>query len=321
MAQPDKNRSFYSKYFREGEVLHGLQVQPDDREWVLSVPKDDVKPHDVVLYLGCNVLKTSNLVQTVVDIFKLMDVDFVAVGGASYCCGIQHFQRGDESAARSMSHTTMDNFKKFQPEQVVMWCPSCIYFYDDIMDLKEEMPFQHVTEFLMQNLDKLDFKPQPEAKVSLHYHTGREQSDIEARSAFQLLSLLPGIEVADLGSDARLSRHCTAAAREKTGAEIWDGIIKGSFDRAVEENVDIYSTLYHGCQRDLCRHEKDYPLRVDHYLTLVGPALGIEHEDLYKKYMMMGDLEGILAETSPCSVASGIKPEEAREIIQKTFVN
>ncbi len=42
MAQPDKNRSFYSKYFREGEVLHGLQVQPDDREWVLSVPKDDV---------------------------------------------------------------------------------------------------------------------------------------------------------------------------------------------------------------------------------------------------------------------------------------
>jgi len=173
----------------------------------------------------------------------------------------------------------------------------------------------------MQNLDKLDFKPQPEAKVSLHYHTGREQSDIEARSAFQLLSLLPGIEVADLGSDARLSRHCTAAAREKTGAEIWDGIIKGSFDRAVEENVDIYSTLYHGCQRDLCRHEKDYPLRVDHYLTLVGRALGIEHEDLYKKYMMMGDLEGILAETSPCSVASGIKPEEAREIIQKTFVS
>ena len=49
MTQPDKNRSFYSKYFREGEVLHGLQVQPDDREWVLSVPKDDVKPHDVVL--------------------------------------------------------------------------------------------------------------------------------------------------------------------------------------------------------------------------------------------------------------------------------
>ncbi len=79
------------------------------------MPKDDVKPHDVVLYLGCNVLKTSNLVQTVVDIFKLMDVDFVAVGGASYCCGIQHFKRGDESAARSMSRTTMDNSNKFQP--------------------------------------------------------------------------------------------------------------------------------------------------------------------------------------------------------------
>ena len=52
MPQPGKDRSFYSKYFREGTVLHGLQVAPEDREWTLSVPKADVKQTDVVLYLG-----------------------------------------------------------------------------------------------------------------------------------------------------------------------------------------------------------------------------------------------------------------------------
>jgi len=321
MPQPGKDRSFYSKYFREGTVLHGLQVAPEDREWTLSVPEADVKQTDVVLYLGCNVMKTSHLVQTVVDIFKLLEVDFVAVGGASYCCGIQHFQRGDEAAGLSMSKTTVDNFKKFQPERVVMWCPSCIYFYDEIMDLKQEMPFQHVTEFLVENLDKLDFKPQPEAKVSLHYHTGREHSDIEAQSALKLLSLLPGIEVTDIGSDPRLSRHCTPAAREKTGGDVWDGIIQRQFERSVEEKVDIYATLYHGCQRALFVHEDDYPVKVEHYVSLVGRALGIEHEDLYKKYTKMGNLDAIMAETSACSVASGISTEEAREMIQKTFVS
>ena len=59
---------------------------------------------------------------------------------------------------------------------------------------------------------------------------------------------------------------------------------------------------------------------MEHYLTLVGRALGIEHEDLYKKYLMMGDVNAILAETSPCAIASGISQDEARTIIQKTFV-
>ena len=49
--------------------------------------------------------------------------------------------------------------------------------------------------------------------------------------------------------------------------------------------------------------------------------MGIEHEDLYKKYTKMGNLDAIMAETSACSVASGISTEEARDMIQKTFVS
>jgi len=320
MAQTGKSRSFYRDYYKEIDVLHGLQTAPEERQWLLTTPKADVKPAKVVLYLGCNVLRTSHLVQTVVDVFKLLNVNFVAVGGASYCCGIQHFQNGDEKAGRSVAETTVQNFEKFQPERVVMWCPSCIFFYDDIMDMRGRFPFQHVTEFLMENLDKLDFKPQPEAKVSLHYHTGRAQSDEESRCALKLLSLLPGIEVTDIGSDPRLSRHCTAAAREKAGPEVWDGIITRSLERSVEEGVDIHATLYHGCQRALCGFEREYPLRVENYLTLVGRALGIEHTDLYKKHMLMGDVDAIMADTSPCATASGITQADARAIIEKTFV-
>jgi Fe-S oxidoreductase len=321
MSQQKNNRSWYSKYYREIDVLHGLQTRPEERDWLLSVPKGDVKPTQVVLYLGCNILRTSHLVRTVMDVFKLLDVDFVAVGGAAYCCGIQHYNRGDEKAAQSVAATTVQNFEKFSPERVVMWCPSCISYYDDIMDMRNEFSFQHATEFLVENLDKLQFQPQPEAKVSLHYHTGRPQSDEEARCAFKLLSALPGLDVVDLGTDTRLARHCTDAVREKLGPEVWDGMVEDSFQKAVDAGVDIYSTLYHGCQRKLCGYEKQYPLQVEHYLTLVGRALGIEHEDQYKKHMLLGDANAIMADTSPCAVASGVSLAEARSVIEQTFVS
>ena len=320
MTQSEKKGgSFYGKYFREIEALHTLQTVPQERDWILSVPKGDVKPTPIVLYLGCNILKTAHLVRTVMDVFKLLEVDFVAVGGGSYCCGIQHFQNGDTEAAYSVASTTVKNFQKFQPERVVMWCPSCIFFYDEIMQMREDFPFQHVTEFLVENLDKLNFRQQAPQKVSLHYHTGRPQSDEEARCAFKLLSMVPGLELLDLGTDAKLGRHCTGRVREQLGAQEWDGIIADSLQRSVDAAVDIYATLYHGCHRVLCQYEKEYPLKVEHYLTVVGKALGIEHEDLFKKYSMMGDAEAILAETSPCAQAGGMTPEEAGAVIQKNF--
>ncbi len=316
----EKEKFSYRKYFREIEALHSLQTVPEERDWLLSVPKGEVKPTEVVLYLGCNVMRNAHLVRTAVDVFKLLDVDFVTVGGGSYCCGIQHFQNGDTESANAMASSTVKNFQRFQPEQVVMWCPSCIYFYDEVIEMREDFSFQHVTQFLVENLHKLSFRQQVEQKVALHYHTGRPQSDEEARCAMKLLSMVPGVELIDVGTDPRLGRHCTGRVREQVGTQEWDGIITDSFHRAVEAEVDTYATLYHGCHRILCGHEQEYPLKVEHYLTVVGRALGIEHEDLFKKYAMMGDAEAIFAETSPCAQAGGVTPEEAQALIQKNFV-
>jgi len=54
----------------------------------------------VVLYLGCNVLRTSHLVQTVIAVFDLLGIDYVAVGGPTYCCGIVHHQQGTAPPAQ-----------------------------------------------------------------------------------------------------------------------------------------------------------------------------------------------------------------------------
>jgi len=321
MAQGNKERSFYGKYFREGTVLHSLQSAPEEREWLMTPPKGDVKPAEVVLFLGCNVLKTTHLVRTVMDIFKLLNIEFVAVAGAAYCCGIQHHRRGDTKPAHSFASATARNFMKFSPERVVMWCPSCIYFYDEIMQMRGDFLFQHVAEFLVEKLDRLSFQPQPGVDVAVHYHTGSTQSDVEARSVFQILSALPGVNRMDLGVNDKLGRQCTPELLASLGDDGWQESVGKTLRDAVEARADILCTLYHGCQRGLCRYEMEYPLKVEHYLTLVGRGLGIEHEDRHKKYLLMGDVDAIWEETSACAAASGVNEEEARAIIKSNWVD
>ena len=93
-----------------------------------------------------------------------------------------------------------------------------------------------------------------------------------------------------------------------------------SIQSATDVKADVYATLYHGCQRSLCGFEAEYPLKVEHYLTVMGRALGIEYEDQYKKHMLSGDAIAIMEEVTPCAVASGISLEEARATVEKTFV-
>ena len=58
----------------------------------------------------------------------------------------------------------------------------------------------------------------------------------------------------------------------------------------------------------------------EHYLTLFARALGIEFEDTYKKYVLLGDPDQILADATPCMAANGVDPAVARGLVLKTFV-
>ena len=116
----------YGRYFGEIALTHDLTSLPGERRWRLTPPGREPELHRIVLYLGCNVLRTSHMIQTITAIFDRLGLDYVAVGGATYCCGIVHHQQGDTAAAGGMSRHTIDLFRRFEPEEVVMWCPSCI---------------------------------------------------------------------------------------------------------------------------------------------------------------------------------------------------
>src|SRR6266481_1616600 len=83
----------FGKYFGEIRLLADLQF-PDGAKPFEDRPPDDPEAKDLLLYLGCNVLRTAHLVSTVTAVLKAMGFDFNAVGGPAYCCGIIHHMNG-----------------------------------------------------------------------------------------------------------------------------------------------------------------------------------------------------------------------------------
>ena len=308
----------YKRYFGEIKTLHDLTTRRDERTWRLAIPGRDEEPHAVVLYLGCNVLRTAHLVQTVAAVFDRLGLDYVAVGGPNYCCGIVHHQHGDPSAGAGMSQRTLELFQRYRPEEVVMWCPSCIYFYDEVRHAEFPFRVRHTTEFLVSQLPRIQFSARTEAAVALHAHCAGEARQREAEAARTLLRAVPGLRYIPVEPDPRFGRSCGPALPQQLGAEVWSGGIRDELSRARAGGATTLATIYHGCQRLLCGFESD-TLRIEHYLTVFARALGIEFEDQFKKYRLWQDPERVLAETTPCQIANGVDPERARTVVTETF--
>jgi Fe-S oxidoreductase len=309
----------YGRYFAEIALTHDLTTRPEERAWRLAPPRREPERRSIVLYLGCNVLRTAHMVRTVMAVFDRLGLDYVAVGGPTYCCGIVHHQQGDTTAAGGMARHTVDLLRRFEPRDVVMWCPSCLHFYDEI--LRMDLPFrvQHVTEFLVARLPDLSFTRTASATVALHYHVQSEPRRREGRAGRRLLAAVPDLRLVEVEPDPRFGRICTAAVQQALGLEAWNGLVRDEIDRARGAGADTLATIYHGCQRLICGFEAERPITIEHYLSVVARALGIEFEDTYKKYRLWGDPERIVADATPCLEANRVDPARARAFVTETF--
>ncbi len=308
----------YKRYFSEITTLHDLTTRPEEHRWRLAPPPKEAEHHDVVLYLGCNVLRTSHMVRTVTAIFDRLDLDYVAVGGPTFCCGIQHHNHGDTAAGEGMNRRTVDLFQRYRPSEIVMWCPSCSYYYDEVRQFDWPFPVRHTTEFLVSRLPDLTFTMRVEAAVALHAHSLGEARQREGEAARTLLRAVPGVRYVALEPNPRFGRSCTPAVQQQLGVEGWNAAVRGEIARARAGGATTLATIYHGCQRQMCGFEGPGML-IEHYLSVFARALGIEFEDKFKKYRHWADPGRVLADMTPCQLASGVDPARARALVMEMF--
>jgi Fe-S oxidoreductase len=218
-----------------------------------------------------------------------------------------------------MAARTVELFQRYRPREVVMWCPSCIHFYDDVKQMTLPFRVQHTTEFLADRLPALRFTQPVPQRVALHSHCLGEARQREGEAARRLLAAVPGLTVLDVEPTLAFDRSCTAAVQEKLGPAAWDALVLDEIDRARAGGADTLATIYHGCQRLICGFERRRPITIEHYLSVFARGLGIEYEDKYKRYLLSGNVDEILADMTPCQRANGVSAERARELVSLTF--
>ena len=90
---------------------------------------------------------------------------------------------------------------------------------------------------------------------------------------------------------------------------------KNELDAAERAGVDALVAVYHADHRELCAHERDYPLRIMNLLEIVGASMGIRHEDHFKRLKLMQDADAIAADCADLIAAHGLDPQATRAAI------
>jgi Fe-S oxidoreductase len=310
----------FAKYFGEINILADLQSMPGEKPYI-DRPSAAPEPKDLLLYLGCNVLRTAHLAKTVISVLKAMEFDFNTAGGPAHCCGIVHYQHNDPKGAHSFAASSMRHFAKYGATKVLMWCPSCNEHYDEVVTKEQDVsfPYEHVTAFIARHLDRIPFVRRLERRVAMHYHTGHAHPDLDWQNTRAILQAIPGLDLVDVENPAALGRHCSPKWIGRIGRPQWQRAIAGVLDAARDARVDVLATIYHSCHREICQEESKYPFAIVNYISLLGEAMGIEYPDVYKHYKLRGDPDAAFDEVQAYVLAHGLDPVRVREVLRNAF--
>jgi len=295
------------------KVLSRLQLPADVvAELTRSAHAEAGPAPDVVIYLGCNVLKTPHIALLCLEVLDRLGTRYKVFGGPANCCGIIQLRAGDATAAGRIGGNTVAGFAGTGAPRVLTWCPTCNIQLSEIVmpGLEPDLALEHVVPYIAARIDALrpHFVRSVTKRVALHEHPGVAGV---TEGVARILTAIPGLELVDLGQP-RVGYMCNSLApvpaykRELHAREL---------AAAEAAGVDSLVGIYHACHRELCAHELTSPFTIVNFLELVGEAMGIERHDLFKDWKMIQDVDRVLAEVAGQAITVGLDLESVREVL------
>jgi heterodisulfide reductase subunit D len=295
------------------KVLSRLQLPADLLASMTRSARADAGPApDVVMYLGCNVLKTPHIALLCLEVLDRLGTRYKVFGGPANCCGVIQYRAGDAKASGRIGGNTVAGFAGTGAAQVLTWCPTCNIQLSEIVMPSTEAGFAlgHVVPYIAARVDLLrsHFVRPVRKRVALHEHPGVAGV---TEGVIKILTAIPGIELVDL-EQPRVGYMCNSLApvpdykRQLHAREL---------AAAEAAGVDCLVGIYHACHRELCAHETTYPFKIVNFLELVGEAMGIQRDDLFKQWKMMQDVDRVLAEVAGQAAMAGLDLESVREVL------
>ncbi len=328
----DERRATGQKAFhtmsRGVKVLSRLQLPPEFLGHVTrSAHADPPAPADVIMYLGCNVLKTPHIALLCLDVLDRIGTTYKVHGGPANCCGILQFRAGDTKGAGRVGGHTVAGFRDSGVPRVLTWCPTCNIQLGEVLmpsmavrgaaggepseaSTSPGFALEHVVPYVAARLERLTphFVRRVEKRVALHEHPGVAGV---TEGVLKILGAIPGLEIVDL-AQPRVGYMCNSLAPV---AAYKRELHANELAAAQAAGVDCLVGIYHACHRELCAHEATLPFQVVNFLELVGEAMGLERPDLFKQWKMMQDVDRVLADLGDRPEAAGLDVETVREVM------
>lgn len=299
-------------------VLASVQVSASDYSKI-TTPSN--KQHArYVFFPGCNVYFQPEKILNALDIMDAIGDDVAFLPGLDYCCGDSFMFLGDIDKGGQLTESLIIAISDFQPEAVILWCPTCLCRFDKSIAPAVDVPFRIVSfpQYLAANMSKLRLSDAVAGTVTLHEPCKSAYLGLDYDGPRDVLRQLPRVTLKEMKHHGPETSCCGS------GAICWfpescTQVREDRLKEAAQTGAERLVTVCHYCNQTFAAEEQRYDFSITNYVNLVAEAMGIRREDNFKKYTHWGSLERILKDADEYIRESPFERERIIEVLQDVF--
>lgn len=241
----------------------------EDRLKWLPIDAKISETAEVGYFVGCTTsYRQTKIAEDTVKILNHIGVEFKILG-EEWCCGSPLIRTGQIQCAIEQAKHNIEVFEAAGIKQLITSCAGCYRTlkedYPKKFDLKPNFEIAHITEYLANNIDKLEFKPLNKM-VTYHdpCHLGRHANLYEPPRT--ILQKIPEINFIEMKKNRRNATCCGAGGGVKSGFSEWS--LEMARDRileAKEVGADVLISTCPFCNRNFMDAKQEFNLDIEIY--------------------------------------------------------
>jgi heterodisulfide reductase subunit D len=313
--------AFHGQVVNLYEVLSALQTKPSEARWLKRVPPQPEKTENVV-FLGCSTPALPDRIFAFLDVLEKMGVNFVALAGGELCCGAPLCPgTGRVKESEEKARELVAGLKAFSPKRVILFCTGChrqfTEFFSSFLELDFEVQFY--TQFLSENLEKINFIKPLEKTVTLHDSCVLARRCRDTESPRKLLKAIPGLKLVEMEHTKEKTLCCGGMAKEtypEMAQKLGHMLIEETQKTGANYMVNVCTFCHLSLYSDVMR----YPFGLKDIVTLINESMGgREYEDKLEKYWSCKSVEEIIEKSRENFEENGFTEEEMRQVLPLIF--
>ncbi len=299
-------------------ILSSIQISAQDYQRIFTPSNKEKKKY--VFFPGCNVYFQPEKILSALDVMDLITEDYAFLPGMDHCCGNVHIAAGDAVKGYQAARDLIEKISSYEPETVILWCPTCYCRFITTIADTMEVPFKFVsfTQFLAENIERLPFKNDINKTITLHEACKMAFVGKDCTSPRKVLQGIPGINLVEMPRHGAKTVCCGCWA-----INFFPSCMETMRDERLQEaeqtNADILVDICHNCHNIFAAEEPKYQYKLMNYVSIIAAALGIEREDKFKQYKQWGSLARILEDAEAFIGDSPYSRDDIIQILRKSI--